>query len=456
MRSVCLTKPTGVTKNLELELSTTIVRQQNLVVYARRLTHLIVTVRTHGGPRELRAQADEKEQRAKLMKDANLVQQATQLRDIAQELELEGVVSDNPTTADDEKLKSLVTLEEQAEQAQARADHLNFVIETLRERLKSNSVLTPTGASKSRQGSASPQPSPRVKLERDYQFRTISSLGLNTYILVFPNGSELKINFPNDIAIGDTFSGTVQTEVTGKDEKLRARNQAEIVKSVLLLGGQPIHATEKIFTRTISPQFNANDSFVVLKVKGKEVVSVQLSVSQIPAPPPTHTQLPTCGQMRRNIMVMNHGDGIIAPTDSASIGETQLQTFAESTRMRVMKNTSQVAGLTEFKYSEQGRQVSSPFLNLGVALTSPDTKLQTGGKTSMKVIVSAPGIQQDISLELVNDTPGIITISGGDKQRFIIHPADVQVDGTYKQIFTVTAHSAGAWGATATVSCVGQ
>ena len=66
------------------------------------------------------------------------------------------------------------------------------------------------------------------------------------------------------------------------------------------------------------------------------------------------------------------------------------------------------------------------------------------------------GIQQDVSLDLVNDAPSIVSISGGDNQHFTIHPADVQANGTYQQNFTVTANQAGAWGATATVSCVGS
>jgi hypothetical protein len=49
-----------------------------------------------------------------------------------------------------------------------------------------------------------------------------------------------------------------------------------------------------------------------------------------------------------------------------------------------------------------------------------------------------------------------VTIPGGNNQRFIIHPADVQTNGIYRQSFTVTANSAGAWRATATVSCVEQ
>ena len=459
MRSVCRTDITTLHKKSERELNTTILRQQNFAVYARRLTQLIVIVRTRGGPRELRALADEKEQRAKQPQNADLVRQATQLRDIAQELELEGVVSDDPATADDEKLKSLTHLEDKAKQAQARAEQLNSAIETLRVSLKNSSALTSTDTSNVSQGSnpsPGPQPSPQVVLAHGYQFQLTSSPGLNTHSLIFPNGSNLKINFPNNIAVGETFSGTVQTEIAGKDAKLRARNQAEIDKSVLLVGGEQVRAAETIFTRSIPPQYNAAEPFVVLKVKGKEVIRVQLPVSQTPAPSPAHAQLPTCGQIGRNIVLMNRSDGIIAPTDYGSIDGTLLQPLAKSTSMSVMENSSHVAGVTELKYREQGRQFSNLFVNLGVVLTSPNTSLRPGQTTNMDLVVSAPGIQQDVLLDLVNDTPGIVTIGGSDRQHFTIHPADVQADGTYRQTFTVIAKSAGAWGATATVTCAGQ
>ena len=68
----------------------------------------------------------------------------------------------------------------------------------------------------------------------------------------------------------------------------------------------------------------------------------------------------------------------------------------------------------------------------------------------------APGIQEDVSPDLVNDTPGIIEINGGNSQHFTIHRADVQANGTYKQSFTVNSIGGGLWRATAAVSCIGQ
>lgn len=322
--------------------------------------------------------------------------------------------------------------------------------------------ITPAGPSPS----PTPQPTPplpppppptwppKVELKDDYGFRSVRSPGLNTHYISFPSGSKLIVNLPDDVAAGDTFSGTVQAEVTGADEKQRARNQAELDKAVLLIGGQTMRVAERIFTRTISTLFSAADPFIVLQVKDKEVVKASLSFLETPTQPPVTFQLPSCGQMGRNLVVMHPGNGIIDPKDSSSIGGTQLQTLAESMRMRVIRNSSELPGLTQINFSEQGNQVSGPFLNVGVRLTSLVTSLRKGQTTNLDVVVSAPGIQRDLSLVLVNTTPGIVTISGGETQHFTLRSADVQADGTFRKSFTVSSSNVGAWGATATVSCV--
>jgi hypothetical protein len=128
----CSTNPTAGQENPEVVLSQSIVRRQNLVVYSDRLNGLIAIAKERGGPRELRAQADERERRAKDQQDPDLVKRIVELRQIARELEREGVVSDNPATAPDEKLESLRPLEDRVRQAQARANQLERAIEGLK------------------------------------------------------------------------------------------------------------------------------------------------------------------------------------------------------------------------------------------------------------------------------------------------------------------------------------
>jgi len=280
-----------------------------------------------------------------------------------------------------------------------------------------------------------------------YKVETRTSPGLNTQIITTPNG-KLIVNVPDVLYGSDTFTGTVLSEPAGKTEAERAQNQDQLNGIVLDIGQQKTSVTEKIFTRTIPANFTREAQALIEITKGKTVVNAPISISNATPPGSSpNPQLPNCGQMGKNVVVRDHCDGVIAPTDSCSIGGTLLQPLAESPRMRVLQNTSEAPGPTQIRHREQGREVTGPFLNLGVKLTSPNTNLLRGEKTTLEVVALVKGIQQDVSLDLVNDTPGIVSISGGDNQHFTIHPTDVQADGTYKQSFTVTANQAGAWGA---------
>src|SRR5207253_4519297 len=93
--------------------------------------------------------------------------------------------------------------------------------------------------------SPSPQPFPKIKLGLDYKFDFKRSDGLKTETFTLPSGTKISANFPADLSAGDTFTGTVRSELPGRNERLRARSQAELSKAVLLIGGQPTPATAK-------------------------------------------------------------------------------------------------------------------------------------------------------------------------------------------------------------------
>ncbi len=303
--------------------------------------------------------------------------------------------------------------------------------------------------------SSGSQPYSKFKIAADYEFEFKTSSGLITDILTFPGGGKLIFNFPNNISAGETFSGTLQRLITGKDEKQRALNQAQLDNAAVLLGGQPLSVAGNIFTRTIPQQIDPRQSFIVVKVNGKEVCSAELPVSQTSAPPPpATTQLPTCGQMGQNVVVMDHCDGIIAPTDSCSIGNTTLQPLAESPRMRVSQNTSQVPGPTEIKYTEQGKETSGPFQNFAVELSAGELSLLRGQRTTLTVAAKGlAGIQQDVTFDLSNESPSVINMEGGNAQHLLIHPTEVRRDGTYQIQRVLNGIQQGAFSITATIVC---
>src|SRR5258708_2908302 len=71
-------------------------------------------------------------------------------------------------------------------------------------------------------------PGPTFKLPLKYLFT--SSPGLRTETFTLPSGNKISVNFPDDMSAGDTMTGTVQTEVSGRDEKEKARNHRDLAR----------------------------------------------------------------------------------------------------------------------------------------------------------------------------------------------------------------------------------
>ena len=132
----------------------------------------------------------------------------------------------------------------------------------------------------------------------NYNFESKISPGLNTETFTLPSGSKISFNLPDDMSAGDTITGTVVTEVAGKDEKQRARNQSELEKIVLQISGQSMPATEKRFTRTIPANANPEEPFLTVIVNGKQVCSATAPIAQNPPPPPQNPQLPAACRAR--------------------------------------------------------------------------------------------------------------------------------------------------------------
>jgi probable HAF family extracellular repeat protein len=321
---------------------------------------------------------------------------------------------------------------------------------------KPQSVVGDLGAKATSSPSPSPAqaPGPKFKIDAKYKFEFKSSYGLKTETFALPSGTKISVNFPADLSVGDRFTGTLRTELAGKDEKERAKSLAELSKYSLSIGGQPTPATETIFTRTIPSNLNADEPYVVLMVNGKQVGSANLPMAQQPPPQPQNPELPECGQSGQNLVIKDHCDGVLAPTDTVTIAGTVIQPLAESPRMRVLENTCNTPGPTQITYTEQGKQTSSPFQNFGVELSADNLSLRTGQQTALKVTAKGlNGIEHDATLDIANQSPSIVNMEGGNAQHFVIHPADVVADGTYKVERRLTGIQQGAFEITATVMC---
>ena len=282
-------------------------------------------------------------------------------------------------------------------------------------------------------------------------YRADSNSNNGLYVINFttPQGL-IRVNLPDDMAAGDTVSGSLYAEPTGKNETESARNRDELNGYVVELAGQKTTVGDKKFTRNIPG--NTEAKTIDLLYHGKSVAQSTIVMTAIAPPSPTEFTLPTGGQQGRLIQIKGPCNGVFSTQDYAKIGGTTLPQLAESPRSLVLQNTSEVAGPTNFEGQENGVAMQCPFRNIGVNLSAPKLNLIRGETTTLRVVVTGlGGLSGDQSLDLENTSPSVISLGGGDKQRFIIRPAEVQPSGTYSTDRTLTGIMAGGFGVTATV-----
>jgi hypothetical protein len=287
---------------------------------------------------------------------------------------------------------------------------------------------------------------------------------------------DVKVYLPDDMAAGDTISGTVVAEPKGKTDEERARNQDTLKGFVVEIGGQKVAASDGTFTWTI-PQIKEQPrhSFRVIDNSDKEVANVVIPVlllpPNVPRPQtitPNDFRFPTIGQQGRAVEIFGPFDGDSsntalnlqgAPsatqdfeknTENVSGGFGLIRPLAESPRKMVFRSPGEVTGPIELNLKEGNVQTTGTYRNVGVRLSAPKTNLMKGEKTTLTVEVSGlDGIRTGVPLRL--DARGVINMDGGNFQNLRINPTDVQPGGRYTTTRAITGQMAGGFSVTATV-----
>ena len=303
-----------------------------------------------------------------------------------------------------------------------------------------------------------PTPSPAPKNTSNqvgYQVDTKTANGLFVTTFDTPQG-KIKVNLTDDVAAGDTISGTVETEPAGKNDAERAQNQAELNGYVVELEGQRTKVGDKKITCKIPTTLTPEAKTIVLQHNGQTVATTEIPISATPPPTPNTFTLPTGGQQGRPIVIHGPCDGVFSPQDHVKVGPTILPPVAESPRSLIVQNTSDVVGPTNIECNENGVAMQCPFRNIGIKLSAPKLNLQRGETTTLHVVVMGlAGVTGDVPLDLVNNSPMVISMSGGETQHIVIHSTQVQPDGTSALDRTLTGNTTGGFNVTAMVTWTG-
>jgi len=288
-----------------------------------------------------------------------------------------------------------------------------------------------------------------------YEIDSIFANGLSITTFTTPQGV-IKVNLPDDMAAGDTISGTVTAEPTGQNDAERAQNLAELNRHVLVVEGQQTLVGAGTFSWSIPRPLNTNSKSMSLLQRGQSAATTTIPISATPPPSPSQFTIPTGGQQGRLIQIKGPGNGIFSPQDYVKIGGKMMPPLAESPRSLILRNASDSLGPTNIEGHENGVGMQCPFRNLGINLSAPKLNLLRGETTTLRVVVlGLGGVAGDQSLDLENTSPSVIRMNGGDRQHINIHASEVRPDGTYSMDRTLTGIMAGSFGVTATLTWAG-
>ena len=270
--------------------------------------------------------------------------------------------------------------------------------------------------------------------------------GLYATTFTTPHGV-IKVNLPDVMVAGDTVSGSIYTEPTGKNETERRQNLEELNSYVIDLVGQQTAVRDRTFTRNINRTIT-----IVLLHHGQSVATATVPISVTAPPGPTQFTVPTGVQQGRLFKIDCPCNGLFSPQDSVKVGGISLPLIAESPRSLVVHNTSELSGPTNMDFRENGIAAQCPFRNIHVNLSAPKLNLIRGETTTLHVLVRGlGGMSGDQSLDLQNNSPGVIKMSGGEQQHLTIRSGEVRPDGSYAIDRTLTGITPGGFGVTATL-----
>ena len=288
--------------------------------------------------------------------------------------------------------------------------------------------------------------SDKAKLEGDGN-------GLQTATFDTLSGT-VTVNLPEEVAAGDTISGTVVAEPAGDTEKKREKNLGMLTGYVLEVEGQSGEVGDGRLTLTL-PGAGPTAALVLREVRkgkpGREIGRVDLPLLDLPDAP-AGFQLPTVGQTGRPLVVRGRFDGDLART-GLTVGDTAALPLAESPRVAIFRSPANIVGSAPVTLREQGQDVAwGEFRNVDVRLSAPRVDLRPGEATTLAAVVSGlEDLEEEIPLTLDVWPTAVVNVEGGHHHDLTIRPMDVDAAGTYRLSLAVTGRLVGRWTAKVTV-----
>jgi hypothetical protein len=253
--------------------------------------------------------------------------------------------------------------------------------------------------------------------------------GLHVAMFDMPSG-KIYVNLPDDLAPGDTASGTVNPVPAGPSERDRARQLKELNGYLLELGGQRAPTSQPV-RRFVVPAGVTTLAVVLLDAHGRPIGEVKAPVGAA-APPSPRYLVPPVGQSGRAVCVRGPFDGDLSAA-AVQIGGKPAQALAESPRQLVVRGPEEGAAPAPLEVSQHGKVVTTgTYRNVAVRLSAALTNLLAGQHARLTIIVTGvEGLRETLPLFLANGSPGVVHMEGGEEQTLCVRPDDVKPAGKW-------------------------
>jgi len=235
--------------------------------------------------------------------------------------------------------------------------------------------------------------------------------GLETVEFTTPQG-KIKVLLPDDIAAGDTISGTVITEPTGTGSILQ-KNSDVLQGMVISLDGSKPQKDKDHEKWTILESLSTQ-----VKVQLKDGAGKTISTCDVPlnygvtGKSPAPFTIDPIIQSGKPIQMNGPFDGNAANTGVELGSGGTAAVIAESPRSCVAVTAPQSNGPLNVTVNENGQTTEHKTHVISVQLSAGKTTLMRGESTELKVTVSGlgglSGNEYPIPLEITNQTPSVI------------------------------------------------
>ncbi|HET7712383.1 MAG TPA: hypothetical protein VFL80_10680, partial [Thermoanaerobaculia bacterium] len=246
----------------------------------------------------------------------------------------------------------------------------------------------------------------------------------------------VTVNLPDDLAAGDTISGTVVAEPKGDSAEQKAANSDSLSGVVVAVAEQETPASDGR-GKWIVPAAAAVAIPLILRDRsGREIGKANVPVAKAPRSAEGF-QIPVAGQSGKAVAIAGSFDGDFS-TSSVKFGGTAMNVLAESPRKLVAQAPAEVSGVGEIEVTEGDVVQKCVYRNIVVKLAAPTVNLKNGQTTTMTVTVEGlAGLEKPFPVSIVNRSPAVVRVAQGDVQTFQVEPKKV-AGGSFVTTRTLT------------------